>query len=124
MWIDISRPIEAGALTHPEDPPPVFARYSDMAAGDDYNLTQLTLSLHTGTHFDAPLHFVGDGASIDALPLARFMCRAHVLELGDAPCLTPEHLDSLTTLPGDAVLIRTSNELLPRERMAERWVYV
>ena len=54
---DISRPIESGALVHPEDPPPQFARYSDMAAGADYNLTQLTLSLHTGTHFDAPLHF-------------------------------------------------------------------
>src|SRR5205823_11145424 len=99
MWIDISRPIEPGALRHPEDQPPVFARYSDMAAGADYNLTQLTLSLHTGTHFDAPLHFVPDGASIDALPLSRFVCRAHVLELGDAPCLTSEHLDPLDIQP-------------------------
>src|SRR5205823_11049288 len=120
MWIDISRPIESGALVHPEDPPPQFARYSDMAAGADYNLTQLTLSLHTGTHFDAPLHFVADGASIDALPLSRFITRAHVLELGDATCLLPEHLDPLPLKPGDAVLIRTTNELLPGERMAER----
>ena len=64
MWIDITRPIEPGALLHPEDPLPQFSRYSDMADGADYNLTQITLSLHTGTHFDAPLHFVSDGKPI------------------------------------------------------------
>jgi len=124
MWIDISRPIEPGALLHPEDPAPVFSRYSDMARGDDYNLTQLTISIHTGTHFDAPLHFVRDGKSIDQLPLETFIARAHVINLGEAECCRPEHLADHGIETGDAVLLRTSNERLPRDKMAERWVWV
>lgn len=124
MWIDITRPIETGALLHPEDPEPRVERYSDMAAGDDYTLTQLSISLHTGTHFDAPLHFVRDGISIDALPLDRFVTRAVVIDLGSAEAARPEHLEGQGIEPGDAVLLRTTNGELPRERMADRWVHV
>jgi len=124
MWIDITRPIEPGALLHPEDPAPQFSRYSDIAAGDDYNLTQLTLSVHTGTHFDAPLHFVRDGKPIDELPLDMFVTRAVVINLADADSCEPSHLDGQGIERGDAVLLRTSNERLPRDKMAERWVWV
>jgi arylformamidase len=124
MWIDITRPIEPGALLHPEDPAPVFSRYSDMASGDDYNLTQLTLSLHTGTHFDAPLHFVKDGTPIDQLPLETFITRAVVVDIRGEECCEPRHLEGRDIRKDDAVLLRTSNEDLPRDRMAARWVYV
>src|SRR5688500_4641165 len=123
-WIDITRPIEPGALLHPEDPAPEFRRYSGIGHGDDYNLTQLTLSLHTGTHFDAPLHFVADGKSIDQLPLATFFGRAIVFELGEEDRCNASHLEGKGITRGDAVLLRTSNEKLPREKMAESWVYV
>ena len=124
MWIDITRPIEPESLLHPEDPAPVFELYSSIDNGDDYNLTKLTLSLHTGTHFDAPLHFVKDGRSIDQLILDRFVTRAIVINLGDAGHCEAAHLEGKGIKPGDAVLLRTSNEQLPRDRMAERWVWV
>jgi arylformamidase len=124
MWIDITRPIEPDALLHPEDPQPEFRKYAGIEQGDDYNLTQLTLSLHTGTHFDAPLHFVKDGTPIDQLPLATFVTRAVVLDLEDADSCEVSHLDGQGIERGDAVLLRTKNELLPRDKMAERWVYV
>jgi len=124
MWIDITRPIEPGALLHPEDPAPQFVRYSSIDAGADYNLTQVTLSLHTGTHFDAPLHFVKDGTPIDKLPLEMFVTRAVVVTLGDAESCKVEHLEGHGIRRGDAVLLRTANERLPRDKMAERWVYV
>jgi arylformamidase len=123
-WIDISWPIEEGALLHPEDPPPVVTRYSDMAAGDDYNLTQVTLSLHTGTHFDAPRHFVKDGATIDALPLETFVTVAHVVDLGRNDSAEVRHLEPLGVQRGEAVLFKRWNATLPRDKMAERWVYV
>lgn len=124
MWIDITRPIEPGALLHPEDPAPQFERYSSIDSGDDYNLTKLTLSLHTGTHFDAPLHFVKDGKPIDELPLEMFVTRAVVINLGEAERCEPTHLEGRGIQRGDAVLLRTSNENLTRDKMAERWVYV
>jgi arylformamidase len=123
-WIDITRPIELGALVHPEDPPPQFERYSDIARGDDYNLTKLTISLHTGTHFDAPHHFVESGKAIDQLQPEMFVTRAIVVELGDANRCKAGDLEGHGITRGDAVLLRTSNERLPRDRMAERWVYV
>jgi arylformamidase len=124
MWIDITRPIAPDALLHPEDPAPRVERYSDMEEGADYNLTQLTLSLHTGTHFDAPLHFVKDGASIDSLPVDWFDTRAHVVDLGDAACCEVAHLAGLEVRPGDAVLLKTWNATLPRDRIADRWCYI
>jgi arylformamidase len=124
MLIDITRPIEPNALLHPEDPDPQFEKYSAIERGDDYNLTKLTLSLHTGTHFDAPPHFVKDGMPIDELPLEMFVTRAVVVNLGEAASCEVAHLEGRGIQRGDAVLLRTSNEKLPRDAMAERWVYV
>jgi arylformamidase len=126
MLIDITRPIEPGMLVHPEDecPPPALTIYSDMAAGGGYNLTYLAMSLHSGTHLDAPRHFILDGATIDELPLDIFAGPAHVIDLGDAECALPEHLDGLAIARGQAVLFKTRNGELPRDVMAPRWAYI
>jgi arylformamidase len=123
VLIDITRPIAPDALLHPEDPQPVFEKYASIEGGDDYNLTQLSLSLHTGTHFDAPLHFVAGGKAIDQLTVERFDVRAHVVRI-DGECVQPEDLADLDIQRWDAVLLRTTNETLPRETMSERWVWV
>lgn len=124
MLIDISWPIEPGALLHPEDPKPRFNTYSSISAGADYNLTELSLSLHTGTHLDAPRHFSEAGPAIDALPLEQFDCPCHVVDTGDAEAVVVEHLAGLDVQRGDAVVFRTRNGRLPRDRMAESWVYI
>jgi kynurenine formamidase len=71
----------------------------------------LGASTHTGTHVDAPRHFVPDGATIDDLPLDRFAGRGVVLDVErDEP--GPVDADALagasgTVDPDDVVLIRT-----------------
>jgi len=124
MLIDITRPIEAAALVHPDDPAPRLSRYYSIAAGADYNLTRLDCTLHTGTHLDAPLHFFKDGAAIDELPVERFCVACQVVDTGDAPSVEPEHLAGLEINHGEALLFKTRNALLARDRMAENWVYI
>ena len=69
MLIDITWPIAADALVHPDDfPTPRLTRLSSMDSGAEYNLTRMDITLHTGTHIDAPRHYLADGATIDQMP--------------------------------------------------------
>ena len=53
-------------LTYPGDPEVTIMRTSDMRNGDVSNVSIVSMSTHTGTHVDPPIHFVEDGATIDA----------------------------------------------------------
>ncbi len=65
---DLSYPIEAGMPTYPGDP---ATRRETLcrAERDGYNLSTLFMSPHSGTHLDAPRHFLPAGAGVDGLPL-------------------------------------------------------
>ena len=67
--IDVSVPIHPGMLTYPGDPTASVDRVVDMGQGETSNLSVLSMSTHTGTHVDPPIHFVADGATIDRVPL-------------------------------------------------------
>ncbi len=75
-WIDISRELFS-APVYEGDPYPELEPLQRLAHGDGYNLSMLHACLHNGTHIDAPLHMLEDGASIDRLPPDVFMgeCR-------------------------------------------------
>src|SRR5947207_11884267 len=92
---DITRPISPAALLHPGDPPPMTVRYASIAKGKDYNLSLLTLGIHTGTHFDFPLHFDDTGAAVQDFPPERFIVAAHVVDCGDAYAVEPKHLEGV-----------------------------
>ena len=74
---DISPDILSARL-YGADTPPRLERVCDMGSGDEYNLSDLTMCLHTGAHIDAPLHFVEDGKSVDRLPLEKFIGKCTV----------------------------------------------
>jgi arylformamidase len=65
--IDISQPL-FDCEVYPGDTAPSFKRVKTMEA-DKYNLTDITLCVHNGTHVDAPLHFIDGGAGVGDLPL-------------------------------------------------------
>jgi arylformamidase len=114
MFYDITRTIGLDTLVLPGDAAPEMKRQTLMSAGGGYNLTELRLSCHSGTHIDAPWHFCDDGAKLDDLPLERFILWAHVVDASQGYALGPELLDGLTLHPGDAVLFKTRNDYLPR----------
>lgn len=112
---DLTLPISPNLAVWPGDPPVQVVREMDVAQGDSFNLTRLNISAHTGTHMDAPRHFIQSGIPIDQLPLERLMGRVWVAEVedgktGERGLVTAAVLESLA-MPRDVtrLLLRTAN---------------
>jgi arylformamidase len=117
--IDVSVPLREGMVTYPGDPVVQVELAASIADGDPVNLTRVDLGLHSGTHVDAPRHFLDGAAGVDELPLDALIGPCVVVE---APDLT---LESVACVPADAerVLFKTPNsELWTRDEFAEEFV--
>mgnify|MGYP003315885256 CR=1 FL=1 len=77
MIIDISQEITK-CNVYPGDPIPKVNRVSKMENGDLYNLSEISMCAHNGTHVDAPAHFIKDGKTIDQIPLEYFVGTCYV----------------------------------------------
>jgi arylformamidase len=73
----------------------------------------ITLGTHTGTHVDAPSHFLKDGKSIDMISLDRLMGRAIVLDLMTVlDSISADDLARYDIQEGDIIVLRTANSAL------------
>lgn len=88
---DISKEI-LSAKVFPGDTAPVLTRVRDIAGGG-YNLSDITMCVHSGTHIDAPLHFYDGGKAVDELPLEIFAGKALVAEMNGV--ITAERIAKL-----------------------------
>ncbi|MFA5863182.1 MAG: cyclase family protein [Phycisphaerae bacterium] len=77
--IDLSLPIYHGAPTMPLDPKCAVIVHHTIDSMK-YNITQLIISTHHGTHLDAPFHFYDDGKTVDKLDLSKCVGLAEVLD--------------------------------------------
>jgi arylformamidase len=68
FW-DVSVPIRSGMPLYEGDPDVRLARVQSIAHGAVCNVSELALGVHTGTHIDAPVHFIEGGAGVGATPL-------------------------------------------------------
>ena len=75
---DISQELFSSRL-FPGDKPATYVRASQIAKGDMVNLTKMKLSVHNGTHVDAPCHFIDGGKAIDEMELSKFIGEALVV---------------------------------------------
>ncbi len=72
--------------------------------------TLMTLNLHTGTHIDAPLHMMQEGATMETYALERFITSCKVFDLTWVHhCITDEDLMNYTIEAGDTILFKTRN---------------
>jgi len=78
--IDLTLSISSKLPTFPGSPLPQFIPWSKIKP-DGYNLELLFLSSHTGTHLDAPYHFVENGSKINQIPLNRFVQKAILFKI-------------------------------------------
>lgn len=108
-WVELSVPIGPRLPVWPGDPPLRNARTAAIAKGDPANVTELRMSAHTGTHVDAPVHFVEGAGAVEGLPLSALMGPARVLHLDDAPEVRARSLESAEPRPGERLLLRTRN---------------
>jgi arylformamidase len=108
-WIDVSVPISAGMVHWPDDPEVRVSRSAELAQGDPCNITHLDLSAHTGTHMDAPVHFVEGGEGIDSMPLDATVGPARVIEISDPVSVKAGELEAHAPRRGERLLLKTLN---------------
>jgi arylformamidase len=93
-------------------------RVSSLADGDVVNLTRVDLGAHSGTHVDAPLHFIDGAPASETLPLDVLVGPARVLDLTAAKRLDAAAFEGVEL--AERVLLKTTNsELWARETFAE-----
>ena len=99
--IDLSHPLEHGQQTFPSDP-----KLGIIAHGNTktlkYNISQITIGSHQGTHLDAMYHFLDDGKTLDQMPLEWFYGAAHLLRI---PKEANEELTIEDFLPYERLLV-------------------
>jgi kynurenine formamidase len=109
-WIDLSWPLSPTVPRLASFPPPRIGRFKSMPE-DPFNVTELSMVVHLGTHVDSPSHFMVDGPAMDEVPLARLMGTGVVWRV-DAPLegwIEPDDLERMEprVLPGDIVVLDT-----------------
>ena len=125
-WMDISVPLRSGMVHWPDNPPVDIERAMDMNRGDVCNVSKMSLGVHTGTHMDAPIHFLANGIGIDQMPLTAALGRARVIEIADPVSIKPGELVAHSIQRGERILFKTLNS--PRcwqtDDFVEDFVYV
>lgn len=125
--VDISVPVH-DAMTVYRGNPAVRIGPAMTLAKDGVNLSEICLGSHTGTHVDAPRHFVRGGAGIDRVDLKRFIGPAWVADLRDVRGgIASEDLERAGIPPRTSrVLLRTRNSRLwhPARAFTTEFVYL
>ena len=110
---DISVPINQHLPTWPGDPVFDIKTVSKIEDGDIANVSHLSLGVHTGTHVDAPRHFILDGAPVDKIPLDNFVGSAIVVELMGVDIITAKDIQKNSQkLAEDRIIFKTKNSLI------------
>jgi arylformamidase len=104
---DISVPIFPGMITYPGDPTVTLERVSAIADGAIANISRLEFGVHTGTHVDAPLHFVNGAAAAEELPLDMLVGPVRVVAAGTLDAGELRRLEL-----AERVIFKTSNSEL------------
>jgi arylformamidase len=109
-WIDISVPIYDGMVHWPGDPPIEVTQPLHLARGDMATVSSLKLGAHTGTHVDAPNHFLRDAKGVDAMLPEATIGPARVLEIADDVTeIGEKELKGRGIARGERILLKTSN---------------
>ena len=109
---DISLALSSDTVRWVGAPPLELVERRRLSRGDAANASAVTMSVHAGTHVDAPFHFVPDGAPIDGLPLEAFIGPARVHAVDAQRYITAEHVNALDLGDDTRVLFKTRNSSL------------
>lgn len=108
-WIDATVTLDpATTPVYEGDTPMRFEFLKQMGKGDPLTLSAYSLGAHSGTHVDAPMHFVANGASVDRIPLDRLIGPARVIEIPDSvQAITAAELGRHSWRGAPRILFRT-----------------
>jgi arylformamidase len=125
-WIDVSVPIRNGMVSWPGDPLARISHALDMERGDPCTVSLLEMGAHTGTHMDAPAHFVRGGLGIDGMPPDASIGSARVIQIRDRKSIKTDELARHSIRRGERVLFKTHNSdhCWDTDRFVEDFVYL
>ncbi len=115
-FYDISLKLSGETVRWVTSPPFELAERRRMSKGDPNNSSAVNMSVHSGTHIDAPFHFVEQGTTIDQLPLERFIGPALVYSVETERYITKEHVAGIRLEGVTRVLFKTHNSGLLHQR--------
>jgi arylformamidase len=110
-WIDITAPLDPKTTpTYPGDAPIKINFLHNMKNGEKFTLTAFDMGAHSGTHIDAPQHFIKEGISIDQIPVQTLMGPARVIDCSpDALAIDAAELKRHKWQGAKRILFRTRN---------------
>lgn len=111
---DISLTISPELVVWPGDSQAEFERVGKLEEGANSNVTRIALGVHTGTHVDAPFHFIEGGETVEQMSLKTLTGRAYVLYLPDVDEITAGVLERAEIPP-------RTRRLLFKTRNSEIW---
>jgi arylformamidase len=121
---DISMPVYNGMIVYPGDPK-VDIRKVKTFQKDGVVVSKIAMGLHTGTHIDAPLHYLPDGKAIDQIPLESLTGEALVCDLSYVrDCIKAKDLKKSLICKEDIVFLKTRNSGIAGKKFPKKHIYL
>ncbi len=121
---DITHTINPSLAVWPGDTPFSAEALAAINAGASINLTTLTMSSHTGTHVDAPYHFLDDDLTLEKVPLEAYIGPATVVTVQrEAGPLTPADFPNLDWSQVKRLLVHSTASAKPMDQFPTEFVY-
>ncbi len=125
---DVSVPVSAATPTYPGDPGIEIKQWLRLANGDAANVSLINFGLHSGTHVDAPAHFIADGARVETLALDSLLGEVEVVEVGEEIGAIDKSFVVRNCARGsERILFKTRNSAFwgdTEQRFHEDYVYI
>ncbi|OGR88536.1 MAG: arylformamidase [Elusimicrobia bacterium RIFCSPLOWO2_01_FULL_60_11] len=125
-WQDVSVPLQDGMVHWPGDPEVRIKVIHDIKKGDACTVRHLSMGSHTGTHMDAPSHFLRGARAIDKMPFEATVGPARVIPIHHKESITVRELERHRILKGERILFKTRNSgsLWKKKKFAKDFVYI
>lgn len=125
---DVSVPLSAATPTYPGDPGIEIKQWLTLANGDVANVSLINFGLHSGTHVDAPAHFIAGGSRVESLPLESLIGEAEVVEVAnDARVIDESFVAANCFRASQRILFKTRNSAFwnnSRDGFREDYTYI
>jgi arylformamidase len=125
-WYDITIPLKSGMVHWPGDPDIDIYKIGSISKGDGVNISGMNFGLHTGTHIDAPLHFIEGGNDIASAPLDFLIGPAKVIKIEHPEVIGIKELKKKEISNSERILFstRNSNEKWFEKEFRKDYVYL
>ncbi|MEY8348110.1 arylformamidase [Bacillus cereus] len=108
-WIDISQPLNNEIATWPGDTPFSYEVSWSKEQSGSVNVGKITMSIHTGTHIDAPFHFDNEGKKVIDLDVNVYVGKARIIDVSGMKSIGAKELETFDLDDVERLLLRTAS---------------